>query len=110
MIEKHQKLPSFYKTAFVSGKGARPSFGDFLSLLFGPASSADAGIPARFSSPLVGADYASNPPVSVFSIFKTKKLPSFSKQLYVSGKGDSNPRPPRPERGALPTALLPVMV
>ena len=91
MIERHQKLPSFSKQLYVSGKGARPSFGDFLSPLFGPASSADAGIPARFSSPLVGADYASNPPVSVFSIFKTKKLLSFSKQLFCFGQGGFEP-------------------
>ena len=29
--------------------------------------------------------------------------------LRLSGRGDSNARPPRPERGALPTALLPVI-
>ena len=29
--------------------------------------------------------------------------------LHLSGRGDSNARPPRPERGALPTALLPVI-
>ena len=28
-------------------------------------------------------------------------------QLLVSGRGDSNPRPPAPKAGALPTALLP---
>ncbi len=29
--------------------------------------------------------------------------------IKKSGKGDSNPRPQRPERCALPTALLPVI-
>ena len=36
--------------------------------------------------------------------FSTEKAPR--KVLFLSRRGDSNARPPRPERGALPTALL----
>ena len=43
----------------------------------------------------------------------TKKKEAIMKLLHyriLSSRGDSNARPPRPERGALPTALLLVAV
>ena len=46
-----------------------------------------------------------------FCRFSTKKTPQFPAVLYTqSGKADSNRRPQRPERCALPTALLPVFI